>query len=177
MHRSVSTKRNKKWIEHCILLFSVKGDPEIIKNYKRKVLRTTEVKVYKALCFNHTRPDVEKIEKKKQDSVWRIRPTIYQILTIRRIIEGTRARKLEATLLSIDFAKALFNTIDRLIGLVGKEFVNCLRDLGSIPDRVIPKTLKMVLHTSLFNTQQHVHIKGKVEQSRERSSTIPYTSL
>ena len=37
-------------------------------------------------------------------------------------------------------------------------------DLGSIPGRVIPKTLKMVLDTSLINTQQYkVRIKGKVE--------------
>ena len=37
-------------------------------------------------------------------------------------------------------------------------------DLGSIPGQVIPKTLKMVLDTSLLNTQQYkVCIKGKVE--------------
>ena len=40
-----------------------------------------------------------------------------------------------------------------------------------IPGRVIPKTLKMVLDTSLLNTQRYkVRIKGKVEQSRKRSS-------
>ena len=56
------------------------------------------------------------------------------------------------------------------IGLVGRVFANGLGDLGSILGRVIPKTLKMVLDTSLLNTQQYeVHIKGKVEQSRERS--------
>ena len=39
-------------------------------------------------------------------------------------------------------------------------------------------TLKMVLYTSLLNTQQYkVHIKGKVGQPRERSSTLPYTSV
>ena len=39
---------------------------------------------------------------------------------------------------------------------------------------VIPKTLKMVLDTSLLNSQQYkVRIKGKVEQSRERSSALP----
>ena len=49
------------------------------------------------------------------------------------------------------------------------------RDLGSIPGRVIPKTLKMVLYTSLLNTQQYkVRNKGKVEQSRKRSCTLPY---
>ena len=51
-------------------------------------------------------------------------------------------------------------------------------DLGSIPGRVIPKTLKMVRDTSLLNTQQYkVRIKGKMEQSREKSSTLPYTSM
>ncbi len=49
---------------------------------------------------------------------------------------------------------------------------------GSIPGRVIPKTFKMVLDTSLLNTQQYkVRIKGKVAQSMERSSALPYTSF
>ena len=44
------------------------------------------------------------------------------------------------------------------------------------PGQVIPKTQKMVLDSSLFNTQYYkVRIKGKVEQSKERSSTLPYT--
>ena len=51
-------------------------------------------------------------------------------------------------------------------------------DLDSIPGFVIPKTLKMLLDTSLLNSQQYkVRIKGKVEQSRERSSAHPYTSV
>ena len=61
---------------------------------------------------------------------------------------------------------------------MGGVFANGSGDLGSIPGRVITKTLKMVLDTSLLNTQQYkVHIKGKVEQSRERSSAFPYTSV
>ena len=61
--------------------------------------------------------------------------------------------------------------VNRFIGLVGRMFANGLGDLGSIPGHVIPKTFKMVLDNSLLNTQQNkVHIKGKVEQSRERSS-------
>ena len=62
--------------------------------------------------------------------------------------------------------------------LVGRLFTNDPGDLGSIPGHVIPKTLKMVLDTSLLNTQQYkVRIEGKVEQSRERSSTLLYTSV
>ena len=50
-------------------------------------------------------------------------------------------------------------------------------DLGSILGRVISKTLKMLLDTSLLKTQQHkVRIKGEVERSRERSNALPYKS-
>ena len=62
------------------------------------------------------------------------------------------------------------------IGLAVRVFAKGPGDLGSIPDRVIPKTQKMVLDASLLNTQHYkVWIKGKVEQSRERSSTLPDT--
>ena len=60
---------------------------------------------------------------------------------------------------------------------VGRVFANGPGHLGSIPGRVIPKILKMVLDTSLHNTQQYkVRIKGKVEQPRERSRALPYIS-
>ena len=50
-------------------------------------------------------------------------------------------------------------------------FANGPGDLRSIPGPVIPKTLKLVLDTSLLNTQQYkVRIKGKVEKSMERNS-------
>ena len=63
-----------------------------------------------------------------------------------------------------------------LFSLVGRVFTNGPGDPSSIPGCVIPKTLKMVLDTFLLNTQQYkVHIKGKVEQSWERSSTLPYS--
>ena len=48
--------------------------------------------------------------------------------------------------------------------LIGRVFANGPGDLGSIPGCIIPKILKMVLDTSLLNTQQYkVRIKGKVE--------------
>ena len=59
---------------------------------------------------------------------------------------------------------------------MGRVCANGLEDLGSIPGHVIPKTLKMVLDTALLNTQQYkVQFKGKMEQSKERSSALPYT--
>ena len=42
----------------------------------------------------------------------------------------------------------------------------------------IPKTFKMVLDTALLNTQHNkVRIKGKVDQSREKRSALPYTLM
>ena len=70
------------------------------------------------------------------------------------------------------------NNLQWLIGQMGRVFTNGPGDLGSIPGCVIPKTLKMVLDASLLNTQHYkVRIMGKVEQSRERSGDLPYTSV
>ena len=55
------------------------------------------------------------------------------------------------------------------IGMMVRVFANG-------PGRVIPKTQKMVLDSSLLNTQHYkVRIKGKVEQSRERNKALSYT--
>ena len=54
----------------------------------------------------------------------------------------------------------------KLLGPAVRVFANGPGGLGSIPGRVIPKTLKMVLDTTLLNTQHYkVRFKGKVEQS------------
>ena len=65
---------------------------------------------------------------------------------------------------------------NRVIGLISKVFANRPRVWGSIPSRVIPRTQKMVLDATLLNTLHYkVKIMGKVEQSREWSSALPYT--
>ena len=47
--------------------------------------------------------------------------------------------------------------------LVRRVFANGPGDLGSIPGRVISKTLKILLDTDLLNTQPYtVRIEGKV---------------
>ena len=57
-------------------------------------------------------------------------------------------------------------------------FANGSGDQGSIPGRVIPKTQKITLDTALLNSQHYkVRIKGKVEQSKEKSSAHPYTLM
>ena len=68
---------------------------------------------------------------------------------------------------------------NRSIGQMSRVFANGLGDWGSIPSWVIPKTQIMVLDAALLNTQHYKVsvIKGKVDLSREWSSTLPYTSL
>ena len=61
--------------------------------------------------------------------------------------------------------------------LSGRVFVNDPGDEGSILGRVIPKTQKVILDVTLFNTQHKVRIKGKVGQSREWSRVFLYTSM
>ena len=58
------------------------------------------------------------------------------------------------------------------IGLMSRVLANGLEDQGSIPCRVIPKTL-----TPLNTHHYKVCIKGKVGQSGEWSSALPCTSV
>ena len=61
---------------------------------------------------------------------------------------------------------------------MSRMFANGPGNMGSIPGRVIPKTQKLVLDSVLLGTQPYkVRIKGKVEQSWEWSSALPYTSV
>ena len=67
---------------------------------------------------------------------------------------------------------------DWAIDLMSRVFTNGPGDWGSIPGQIIPKTQKMVLDATLLNTQHYkVRIKGKVEQSRKWSNTLPYASV
>ena len=64
------------------------------------------------------------------------------------------------------------------LALVSRVFTNGLENWGSISGRVILKTQKMVLNATLLNTQHNkLRIKGEVEQFREKSNTLPYTSV
>ena len=96
-------------------------------------------------------------------------------------------KPLEISRLSIIlYVFVTFFCLNRLIGLVVRVFGNGPVDRHSIPGWVIPngkkkkkkKKKKRVLDATLLNTQHYkVHIKGKVERSRERSSALPYTSV
>ena len=66
----------------------------------------------------------------------------------------------------------------RATGLKSSVFANGPGDWSLIPGRVISKTQKIVFYASLLNTQHYkVRIKSEVEEPREWSSALPYTSV
>ena len=84
-----------------------RGDLGLAKNYWGITLTSIAAKIYNALLQNLIEPKIDNILRKNQN-----RSTNSQILTIRRILEGVRAKNIQATLLFVDFTKA-FDSIHR----------------------------------------------------------------
>ena len=93
----------------CILHFTKKGDLGLAKNYRGITLTSIAAKIYNALLRNRIEPKIDNILRKNQNGFRRNRSTTSQILTIRRILEGVRAKNLQATWI---FTKA-FDSIYR----------------------------------------------------------------
>ena len=95
-----------------MLPFPKKSDLDLAKNYRGITLTSITAKIYNALLRNWIEPKVANILRKNQNGFRRNRSTTSQILTIRRILEGVRAKNLLATILFVEFAKA-FDSIHR----------------------------------------------------------------
>ena len=100
------------WTDECILPFPKKGDLSITKNYRGITLTAIAVKIYNLMLLNRIRPEIDPILRQNQNGFRTNRSTTGQILTIRRILEGVKSKKMSLTLLFIDFSKD-FNPINR----------------------------------------------------------------
>ena len=98
--------------EGCLLPFPKKGDLGMTKNYRGITLTAITAKIYNLMLLNRIRPEIDPILRKNQNGFRANRSTSGQILTIRRISEGLKAKNLPATLLFVDFFKA-FDSIHR----------------------------------------------------------------
>ena len=105
-----------RWMKGCILPFPKKSDLGLAKNYRGITLTSIAAKIYNALLRNRIEPEIDNILRKNQNGFRRNRSTTSQILTIRRILEGVRAKNLQATLilltlprLSIPFTEERWN--------------------------------------------------------------------
>ena len=101
-----------RWTKGCILPFPKKGNLGLTKNYRGITLTSIAAKIFNALLRNHIVPQIDKILRKNQNGFRRNRSTTSQILTIRRILEGVRAKNLQVTLLFVEFTKP-FDSIHR----------------------------------------------------------------
>ena len=91
----------------CILPFPKKGDLGLAKNYRGITLTSIVAKIYNPLLRNRIEPQIDNILRKNQNGFWRNRSTTSQILTICRILEGERIKNILATILFVDFTKAV----------------------------------------------------------------------
>ena len=99
-------------VKGCILPFPKKGDLGLAKNYRSITLTSIAAKIYNTILRNRIEPKIDNILRKNQNGFRRNRSTTSQILTIRRILEGVRAKNLQATWLFVDFTKT-FDSIHR----------------------------------------------------------------
>ena len=95
-----------RWMKGCILLFPKKSDLGLAQNYRGLILTSIVAKIYNALQRKRIEPKTEKILRKNQNGFRRNKSTTSQILTISRILEGVRAKDLQAIILFIEFTKA-----------------------------------------------------------------------
>ena len=95
-----------------ILPFPKKVDLGLAKNYQGITLTSIAAKIYNSLQRNRIKPKIDNILRKNENGFRRNRSTTSQILTIRRIIKGVRAKNLQATILFVDFTLA-FDSIHR----------------------------------------------------------------
>ena len=95
-----------RWMKGCILPFPKKGDLGLVKNYRGITLTSIAAKIYYGLLTKLHRTQNWQHSYEEPKVFQRNRSTTSQILTICRILEGVRARNLQATILFIDFTKA-----------------------------------------------------------------------
>ena len=77
----------------CILPLPKKGDLGLAKNYRGITLTSITVKIYNALLRNRIEPKINNILRKNQNGFRSNRSTTSEIVTIRRVLEGVRAKK------------------------------------------------------------------------------------
>ena len=96
----------------CILPSPKKGDLSQTNNYRGISLTPIAANVYNGMLLNRIQPEMEKLLRKNQNGFRKSYLTVSQIVTVRRIIKGIKAKQLPATLLFVDFLKA-FDSVHR----------------------------------------------------------------
>ena len=100
------------WLRGGIRPIPKKGDLGLANNYRGITLTSAAAKIYNRMLLNRLRPHLDPLLRINQNGFRPGRSTISQILTLRRLIEGVRAKQLPAVMIFVDFKKA-FDSIHR----------------------------------------------------------------
>ena len=101
-----------QWSKSSIVPIYKKGDTSLPSNYRGISLNAIAAKLYNKMLLNRIQPHVDKLLSWTQNGFRKSRSTLYNILTLRRIIEGLKSKNLPLAIVFIDFSKA-FDSIHR----------------------------------------------------------------
>ena len=102
----------EQWSTLNIIPIPKTGDLSKTDNYRGISLSSVVAKTYNRMILKRIRPYIDPLLRDSQNGFRQERSTIGQILALRRLIEGVRARNLSAIITFIDFKKA-FDSIHR----------------------------------------------------------------
>lgn len=119
----------KIWLHGGIKPLPKKGDLGVASNYRGITLTAVAAKIYNRMLLNRLKPHIDPRLRINQNGFRTGRSTIAQVLTLRRLVEGIKAKKLTAVMTFVDFRKA-FDSVHR-----GK-LMKVLKAYG-VPDEII----------------------------------------
>ena len=108
----VNLEKPDQWSENNLIPIPKQGNLSIVGNYRGISLSSLTLKAVNLMLLNRIQPVLDPILRPNQNGFRPGRSTTAQILTLRRIIEGVKARNLPAVITFIDFSKA-FDSIHR----------------------------------------------------------------
>jgi hypothetical protein len=97
-----------QWSQSAIIPFPKK----VLGDYRGISLNSIAAKLYNKMILNRIQPFIDPLLVSTQNGFRKSRSTLYNILTLRRIIEGIKAKNLPLAMVFIDFSKA-FDSIHR----------------------------------------------------------------
>ena len=119
----------QEWKTLIIVPVPKSGDLTKPDNYRGISLISLVMKLYNRMIMNRLRPALDPLLRITQNGFRQKRTTVGQIVALRRLLEGAKAKNLSCVLTFIDFRKA-FDTIHR-----GK-LIEILKAYG-VPDRIV----------------------------------------
>ena len=108
----MNLEKPDQWSESNLIPIAKTGDLSIGGNYRGIMLNSLVAKVVNKMMLNRIQPVLDPYLRPNQNGFRPGRTTAAQILALRRIIEGVKARNLPAIITFIDFSKA-FDSIHR----------------------------------------------------------------